>query len=69
MQERVAETVDPPALLHDTATKHPREVVRTLIGVVADAYGRQQPKGDATVLCLDWHGPVDGSRRTINGAA
>lgn len=69
MQEREAETVDLPALLHDTATEHPREVVRTLVGAVSDAYGGQQPKDDATVLCLDWNGPVDESRRAPTGAA
>ncbi|MGW3326262.1 hypothetical protein [Streptomyces virginiae] len=33
--------------------EHPREVVRTLVG----AYDGRPPKDDATVLCLDWHGP------------
>jgi serine phosphatase RsbU (regulator of sigma subunit) len=63
MQEREAQTVDLRALLHDTAAEHPREVVRTLVGAVADAYGGRQPADDATVLCLDWHGPLGGSRR------
>ncbi|RZU17118.1 PP2C family protein-serine/threonine phosphatase [Streptomyces sp. BK239] len=57
MQEREADTVDLPALISDTAAEHPREVVRTLVGAVADAYGGRQPRDDATVLCLDWHGP------------
>ncbi|OQR63542.1 protein phosphatase [Streptomyces maremycinicus] len=57
MQERQAERVDLAGLIRDTAADHPREVVRTLVGAVADAYEGRQPRDDATVLCLDWHGP------------
>ncbi|MFD8308385.1 PP2C family protein-serine/threonine phosphatase [Streptomyces sp. NPDC059690] len=57
MQEREARTVDLPGLLLETAAEHPREVVRTLVGAVSDAYGGRQPRDDATVLCLDWRGP------------
>jgi len=62
MQEREAETVDLPGLIGATAAGHPREVVRTLVTAVADAYDGCPPKDDATVLCLDWHGPLSGRR-------
>ncbi|MFE5942040.1 PP2C family protein-serine/threonine phosphatase [Streptomyces sp. NPDC056480] len=68
MQERDARTVDLRALLGETASEHPREVVRTLVGAVSDAYGGGPPKDDATVLCLDWRGPW-GGRETGPGAA
>ncbi|MEU5656840.1 PP2C family protein-serine/threonine phosphatase [Streptomyces sp. NPDC047737] len=58
MQEREAATVALPDLMRGTADEHPREVVRTLVGAVADAYDGRPPRDDATVLCLDWHGPL-----------
>ncbi|MET7504105.1 PP2C family protein-serine/threonine phosphatase [Streptomyces microflavus] len=57
MQEREAESVDLTAILQDTAAEHPREAVRTMVTAVAHAYNGHPPKDDATVLCLDWHGP------------
>ncbi|MGQ4434187.1 PP2C family protein-serine/threonine phosphatase [Streptomyces sp. SAS_260] len=57
MHERQAEKVDLPGLLCATAAEHPREVVRRMVTAVTDAYEGRPPKDDATVLCLDWHGP------------
>ncbi|MFD3330687.1 PP2C family protein-serine/threonine phosphatase [Streptomyces sp. NPDC058701] len=68
MQEREAEAVDLPGLLRKTADEHPREVVRALVGAVTDVYDGQPPRDDATVLCLDWHGPRP-SGAVLKGAA
>lgn len=65
MQERDAVTVDLPALLRKTATEHPREVVRPLVGAVSATYEGRPPKDDATTLCLDWHGPYRGDPAAV----
>ncbi|MFJ9344861.1 PP2C family protein-serine/threonine phosphatase [Streptomyces sp. NPDC101733] len=57
MQEREAGEVDLSGILRKTAAEHPREVVRALVTAVSGAYEGRPPRDDATVLCLDWHGP------------
>ncbi|MFG3345872.1 PP2C family protein-serine/threonine phosphatase [Streptomyces sp. NPDC048018] len=67
MQERRAASVDLSALLHATAREHPRTVVRALTAAVSVACDRHL-LDDATVLCLDWHGPRAGPRHAHAGA-
>ena len=54
--DRNSEHVDVPAVLAQTAQRHPREVVRMLSDAVIAATGGDL-KDDSTVLCLDWRGP------------
>lgn len=67
MLERGAEKVDLPALVKDTRHLHPRETALTLSTAVLDAAGGHL-QDDATVMCLDWHGPQETQRHVGSGA-
>jgi hypothetical protein len=67
MLERHGEKVDLAALLENTRHLHPRETAMALTSAVRDAAdGRLED--DATVMCLDWHGPQETQRHVSSGA-
>ncbi|MEU4012340.1 PP2C family protein-serine/threonine phosphatase [Streptomyces pseudogriseolus] len=68
MLERHGEKVDLLALLKRTRDLHPREAALALTSAVRDAAGGQLAD-DATVMCLDWHGPQQTLRQISSGAA
>lgn len=67
MFERQGEAIDLHALLEQTRALHPRETVLTLSSAVREAAGGQL-EDDATVMCLDWHGPQETQRHVSSGA-
>jgi hypothetical protein len=67
MLEKDAEKVDLPGLLKRTRHLHPRETVLMLTGAVLDAAAGKL-EDDATVMCLDWHGPDITHRHVSSGA-
>jgi serine phosphatase RsbU (regulator of sigma subunit) len=67
MLERNAASLDISALMLAGAHLHPREAIQYLTHAVLDAVGGEL-RDDATSLCLDWHGGVQGDRVTHAGA-
>lgn len=67
MLERHGEKVDLLVLLERTRDLHPREAALTLTSAVRDAAGGRL-EDDATVMCLDWHGPQETHRHVSSGA-
>ncbi|MEU4825500.1 PP2C family protein-serine/threonine phosphatase [Actinomadura citrea] len=62
MIERTTTALDLPALIADGSGLHPREAVRSMTRALHEVSGGEL-RDDATVICLDWHGPGS-SRRT-----
>ncbi|MCX5411202.1 PP2C family protein-serine/threonine phosphatase [Streptomyces sp. NBC_00059] len=67
MLEHHEEDIDLPALLRRTRNLHPRETVLTMASAVRQAAGGRL-EDDATVMCLDWHGPQETQRHVSSGA-
>jgi serine phosphatase RsbU (regulator of sigma subunit) len=67
MVERHGSKVDLAALLKHTRDLHPREAALSLTSEVRDAAGGRL-EDDATVMCLDWHGPHETQRHVSSGA-
>ena len=67
MLERNAPSLDIPALMLASGHLHPREAIQYLTHAVLDAVGGEL-RDDATSLCFDWHGGVQGDRVSHAGA-
>ncbi|MFJ3505845.1 PP2C family protein-serine/threonine phosphatase [Streptomyces luteogriseus] len=67
MLERHGGRVDLPAMLKRTRDLHPREAALTMTSAVLDA-ANGRLEDDATVMCLDWHGPHQTQRNVSSGA-
>ncbi|MBB4713718.1 hypothetical protein BJ965_003600 [Streptomyces luteogriseus] len=67
MVERHGGKVDLAALLKHTRGLHPREAALALTSEVRNAAGGRL-EDDATVMCLDWHGPHETQRHVSSGA-
>lgn len=68
MLERQVASIDLAGAIRDTSDLHPREVVRALADSALVAAGHAL-QDDATLLCLDWHGLHDETRRSVAGAS
>ena len=67
MLERNAASLDIPALTLASRHLHPREAIQYLTHAVLDAVDGDL-RDDATSLCFDWHGGVQGDRVSHAGA-
>lgn len=67
MLERHGEKVDLLGLLEGTRDLHPRETALSLTSAVRDA-AKGRLEDDATLMCLDWHGPQQTLRHVSSGA-